>query len=90
LTSVLAGVQVYNQRLKHVLSEHRDAANALKADGVTSTVPLLSRHAQAELELRREALRLQAASREQMLHGENELTELKLVSGGRSAFRCEA
>lgn len=76
---VLVGVQVYKQKLKHVLSEHHNVSSEMKMDGVASTTLIQNQHTVSELGLQREARGLQADLREKKLHNETYIKELKLV-----------
>ncbi|XP_068432065.1 dynein regulatory complex subunit 4-like [Clinocottus analis] len=69
---------VYKVKLKHLLSEHCDTVSALKADAIASAAPDLSRHTQAELELRRELHGLQAEHRDKQAHDEMGIRERHL------------
>lgn len=75
-----AGVQVYKQKLKHVLAEHHGAISVLKTDGIASTSLIQNQHTESEVALQGEKHGLQADLREKKLHNENCIKELKLVS----------
>ncbi len=77
---LIAGVQVYKQKLKHVLAEHHNTISGMKMDGVASTSLLQNEHTASELGLQRETQDLQADLSEQRIHNETCIKELKLVS----------
>lgn len=72
-------VQVYKQKLKHVLSEQHNTVSELKMDGVTASSLIQNQHTETELGLRTNTHGLQADVREKQLRNENCIKELKLV-----------
>lgn len=76
----VVGVQVYKQKLKHVLSEHHNTTSGLKMDGTAASSLIQNQRAEAELGLRGEAHGLQGDFREKERHNQNCIKELKLVS----------
>lgn len=74
------GVQVYKQKLKHVLSEHHNVVAELKIDGVAASSLIQNQHREAELELRKDIQAQQAEFREKECYNQNCLEELQLVS----------
>lgn len=72
-------VQVYKQKLKHVLSEHHNTVSELKMDEVAASSLIQNKHTETELGLRKNAHGLQADLREKQLQNENCIKELKLV-----------
>lgn len=77
---VNVGIQVYKQKLKHVLSEHHTAISELKTDGSVSSSLIQNQHTETELELLKETQGLQADVREKELHRQMYNKEMKLVS----------
>ncbi|XP_029282015.1 dynein regulatory complex subunit 4-like [Cottoperca gobio] len=71
-------ITVYKQKLKHVLSEHHNTISGRKMDGVASTSLIQNQHTEAELGLQRDVHGLQADFREEKLHNNNCMKELKL------------
>lgn len=78
----MGGVQVYKQKLKHVLSEQHNTTSGLKMDGVAASSLIQNQQTEAELGLRREVHGLQADFREEERHNLNCIKELKLVGLG--------
>lgn len=73
-------MQVYKQKLKHVLLEQQSANTGLQTDAAITRSLVQKRNADTELRLQNDAHNLQADYREKKLHNENLLKELKLVS----------
>lgn len=73
-------LQVYKQKLKHVLLEQQSGNTGLQTDAALTRLLVQKRNADTELRLQNDAHNLQADYREKKLHNENLLKELKLVS----------
>ncbi|XP_038157680.1 dynein regulatory complex subunit 4-like [Cyprinodon tularosa] len=69
-------INVYKQKLKHVLSEQHNAVFEVKADAISSS--LLRQNSKSELELRGKVLNLQAESRVKKFAEHNSIKQLKL------------
>ncbi|XP_077428301.1 dynein regulatory complex subunit 4-like isoform X4 [Vanacampus margaritifer] len=71
-------INVYKQKLKHVLSEQAAAAADKKTDGGAAAWQLRRRHADGELRVRRRGHNQQADARRDKLSGHKSVQELKL------------
>ncbi|XP_015257905.1 PREDICTED: growth arrest-specific protein 8 [Cyprinodon variegatus] len=69
-------INVYKQKLKHVLSEQHNAVFEVKADAISSS--LLRQNSKSELKLRGKVLNLQAESRVKKFAEHNSIKQLKL------------
>ncbi|XP_015245485.1 PREDICTED: growth arrest-specific protein 8-like [Cyprinodon variegatus] len=67
-------INVYKQKLKHVLSEQHNAVFEVKADAISSSLLLQNQGSKSELEV----LNLQAESREKKFEEHNSIKQLKL------------
>ncbi|XP_077428299.1 dynein regulatory complex subunit 4-like isoform X2 [Vanacampus margaritifer] len=72
-------INVYKQKLKHVLSEQAAAAADKKTDGGAAAWQLRRRHADGELRVRRRGHNQQADARRDKLSGHKSVQELKLT-----------
>uniref|UniRef100_A0A3Q2CM00 Dynein regulatory complex subunit 4 n=1 Tax=Cyprinodon variegatus TaxID=28743 RepID=A0A3Q2CM00_CYPVA len=68
-------INVYKQKLKHVLSEQHNAVFEVKADAISSSLLLQNQGSKSELEV----LNLQAESREKKFEEHNSIKQLKLI-----------
>lgn len=73
-------MQVYKQKLKHVLLEQQSATTGSQTDAAISRFLVQKQNGDTELRLQNDAHNLQADYRKKKLHNENLLKELKLVS----------
>ena len=73
-------VQVYKQKVKHLLYEHQNTISELKAEGVVATKLMEGEHGGLESELRKGVRALKVDLKEQELANENAIRDLKLVS----------
>ena len=73
------GVQVYKQKLNHILSECHNMVADLKIDSVAASSLIQNQHREAELELRKDIQGQQAEFREKECYNQNCLEELQLV-----------
>ncbi|KAK2817593.1 hypothetical protein Q5P01_025784 [Channa striata] len=71
-------INVYKQKLKHVLSEHHNSVSELKLDGVAASSLMQDQHTESELRLQNITHGLQADLREKQLQNQNCIKELKL------------
>lgn len=72
-------VQVYKQKLRHVLSEQQNAIIELKMDAVAATSLVNRKHAQSELTLHGNIEGLQAELTEKKFLIESRIKELQRV-----------
>ncbi|KAG7453692.1 dynein regulatory complex subunit 4-like [Solea senegalensis] len=71
-------INVYKQKLKHVLSEHHVTISELKMDAAAAAALTHDRHTESELGLRELVQNQQADAREKRCHDQNSIKEVKL------------
>lgn len=72
-------LQVYKQKVKHLLYEQQNSIAELKTEGVVATNLLEKEQSDLENELRRGIRNLKLGLKEQELSSENYIKNLKLV-----------
>lgn len=73
-------VQVYKQKVKHLLYEHQNNIAELKAEGTVSLKLAQDGHSTKELDLRKDKRALKVELKEQELSHEDVIKNLKIVS----------
>ncbi|XP_030622407.1 dynein regulatory complex subunit 4 [Chanos chanos] len=71
-------IQVYKQKVKHLLYEHQNGISELKAEGVVATKLMQKEHVELENELRKGMRALKVDFKEQVFSNENLVESLKL------------
>lgn len=74
-------LQVYKQKVKHLLYEHQNNIAELKTEEVLAGKVMQKEHGEQEKELRRAVRALKVDYKEQELEHENLVKSLKLVCG---------
>ena len=72
-------VQVYKQKVKHLLYEHQNNISELKAEGLVALKQAQDGHNSSEMELRKDKRALKVELKDQELEHEDVIKDLKKV-----------